>query len=140
MHFPSAGRTPRRCPIGSLNWLRLDGNRDPDLGHMPGRLRLGDEVDVITRILESGGTGYWVPQAKVEHCIGRERQTVRYLVRYFATQGETMEFLSELKKPSVSDRPKSPRLLFGVPRWRWRAFLEQWLRFRLHRFFAPASI
>ena len=44
---------------------------DANLGMAPGRGRLGEETSVIRRILATGAIGYWVPDARLEHCIGR---------------------------------------------------------------------
>ena len=59
-----------------------------------------------------GATGYWIPQAKVEHCIGRDRQTPRYIAAYYAGLGETNGF------GSVPDAAALP-FWFGVPRRLW---------------------
>jgi hypothetical protein len=37
----------------------------------------------MIRLLRSGATGYWIPEAIVEHRIGRDRQTVRYIADYY---------------------------------------------------------
>jgi glycosyltransferase involved in cell wall biosynthesis len=39
----------------------------------------GEETEVIERLLSSGAKGRWVPEAKVNHYIPGERQTVEYL-------------------------------------------------------------
>lgn len=104
---------------------------DPELGVGPVRRRLGEELDVIRRILRSGGTGYWVPPARVEHCIGHDRQTTKYIARYFAGLGETRAML---------EGHREAPLLFGAPRWLWRQCAEQWLSYRIHRLISPAPV
>jgi glucosyl-dolichyl phosphate glucuronosyltransferase len=125
-----------RIPYGANFAVRAIQQRNfrynPELGLGAGRGRLGDEVDVITRILQSGGVGYWIPEAKVEHCIGRERQTVEYLFRHFTAWGETRAFLVPPETAA--------RLWLGVPRWRWRQLFEQWMRYRFHRLASPARV
>jgi glycosyltransferase involved in cell wall biosynthesis len=125
-----------RIPYGANFAVRTSEQRlfryNPDLGHGSPYGRMGEEHDVIVRILRSGGSGYWIPQAKVEHCIGRNRQTVRYIEGYYRQQGATWAYLREPQEPST--------MLFGVPRWRWRLLLEQWLRYRLHRVVSPAEV
>jgi glycosyltransferase involved in cell wall biosynthesis len=125
-----------RIPYGPNFALRAREQRsfryDPELGHATGRKRYGEEFDVVVRILRSGASGYWVPTAKVEHCIARQRQTVRYIRDYFAGQGETSTFLRAPEPPA--------QMLFGVPRWKWRLLAERWLRFRLHRVVSPPAI
>jgi glycosyltransferase involved in cell wall biosynthesis len=139
----SLGVLGDRVPYGANFALRSIEQRnfryDPDLGHGSSRRRLGEEADVIARILQSGGSGYWIPQAKVEHCIGQDRQTVPYLFRFFVAVGETRAYLSEAETPPVGDAATAPSL-FGVARWRWRNLLEHWLRYRLHRLASPAPV
>ena len=65
---------------------------DPKLGPVPNRVRNHEETDLIHRLLASGATGYWIPEAMVEHCIGRDRQTVRYIAAYYESWGETLAF------------------------------------------------
>ncbi|HEX8150761.1 MAG TPA: glycosyltransferase [Pyrinomonadaceae bacterium] len=62
---------------------------DPALGRRLAGGAVGEETAVIRAILAAGGTGWWVPDASVEHWISRERQTVGYLRRYYALQGRT---------------------------------------------------
>ena len=125
-----------RIPYGANFALRSREQRNfrynPNLGHGAGRRRLSEEVEVIERILAAGGTGYWIPQAKVEHCIGQDRQTEPYLVGFFVAAGETRGYLS--------DGRTAPRMLLGVPRWLWRVLFEQWVRYRLHRLASPAPV
>jgi glycosyltransferase involved in cell wall biosynthesis len=125
-----------RLPYGANFALRSGEQRifryNPDLGIGPGTRRVGEEFDVVARVLESGAIGYWVPAARVEHCIGRERQTVQYVARCASAWGETVAFKSG-KQPGP--------LLFGAPRWQWRRCAEEWLRYRLHRLiFSPAPV
>jgi glycosyltransferase involved in cell wall biosynthesis len=124
-----------RDPYGANFALRAVEQRafryNPELGLGPVRRRLGDETDVIKRILQTGAVGYWVPDARVEHCISHDRQTVSYIARYFAGLGETGAFLE--------GKPAAP-LWFGVPRWVWRRVVEGWLRYRFHRLVSPAPV
>ena len=105
---------------------------NPDLGLMPGSERRGEEVDVIARVLQSGGIGYWIPDVRVEHCIGQDRQTLRYVLNYFVAHGETAAFVREANAaPGGALEP--PHLLFGVPRWQLRRLVQQWFRYRVKR-------
>lgn len=133
------GRVPvrlsrKRIPFGANFVVRAAEQRrfryDADLGLGPGQQRLGEETAVIGGILASGGIGYWVPEARVDHCIGHERQTTAYIARYFAAYGETME----LHRKSGHAGP----FLLGVPRWLWRQVVSDWVRYRFHRLFWPA--
>jgi len=128
--------TGGRVPFGSSYALRTREQRafryDPAFGPHPGRPRLHDETDVIEKILRSGATGYTVPTARVEHCIGRDRQTVRYMIRWFAALGES----DALRYP---ERVGVTRW-FGVPRWLWRRLIAEWARYRIHGLISPAPV
>jgi hypothetical protein len=62
---------------------------DPNLGRRQAAGALGEEVAVIEAILASGGKGWWVPDASVEHWIPKQRQTVQYLRGYYGLLGRT---------------------------------------------------
>lgn len=90
---PAPLATGTGLPYGANFGIRADEQRryryDPSLGRRPGgRIVSGEETDVISRVLEAGGKGWWVPDARVVHHISRERQTVRYLRRFYEGCGE----------------------------------------------------
>jgi glycosyltransferase involved in cell wall biosynthesis len=101
------------------------------LGMAPGQKRRGEELDVLERVRLSGASGYWVPDARVEHCARHEMQTIRYVSNYFMSSGETDAFL-------WGDSTRS--VWFGVPRWLWRQLIEGWLLFHLLRRISPAKV
>jgi glycosyltransferase involved in cell wall biosynthesis len=87
---------------------------DPNLGRRRGGGALGEETAVIRAILETGGTGWWVPDAAVEHWIPKGRQSVRYLRSYYKLQGRTFH------KWDGGGRPT----FFGRPLWLWRSIIQ----------------
>jgi hypothetical protein len=76
---------------------------DPALGRRLEGGALGEETAVIRALLAAGGTGWWVPDAWVEHWIPKERQTTGYLRSYYALQGKT--FLKWDGGPTFRGRP-----------------------------------
>lgn len=80
-------------PYGANYVIRAREQRrfpyDPALGRRLEGGALGEETAVIRAILAEGGTGWWVPDASVEHWIPKERQTIRYVRNYYALQGKT---------------------------------------------------
>ena len=128
-----------RLPLGANFAIRTVEQRafryDPELGLTPLRQRRGDEHDVIERILQAGAIGYPVPGAIVEHCIGRERQTIDYLRRYYAGAGEQDAFVERYK----GHGQRGP-FWFGVPRWLWFGLVEGWLLYHLHRPLSPGPV
>ena len=98
------GPLPRRLsweegvsPWGANYAIRSDEQRkyryDPQLGVSPRQRRLGEEADVIARVLSAGGEGWWVPAAVVHHKIPIRRQSRDYLYEYYVANGETLAYL-----------------------------------------------
>jgi glycosyltransferase involved in cell wall biosynthesis len=124
-------------PFGA-NWaVRATEQRafryNPELGPMPNRVRIHDETEVIGRVLGSGATGYWIPQAMVEHCIGRDRQTLRYIAKYYEGWGEGMAFRTAAATAATP-------FWFGIPRRIWPRLLVWGALYRLCRFVSPAPV
>lgn len=124
-------------PFGA-NWaIRAIEQRafhyDPELGPVANRYRTHEEHDVIHRVLASGATGYWIPEAMVEHCIGRNRQTLRYIATYYEAWGETLAF----RNAAVTARAP---FWFGIPRRIWPRLIVWGLLYRLCRFVSPAPV
>lgn len=88
-------------PFGANYALRTAEQRaalyDPELGVSPLHKRLGEETDVIHRIAEAGGTGWWVPGSSVEHLIPPARQTSSYLFEYYFLAGATYAHLRQAR-------------------------------------------
>jgi glycosyltransferase involved in cell wall biosynthesis len=82
-----------KLPYGANYVVRAREQRlfpyDPALGRVMSGGAVGEETAVIRAIIAAGGTGWWVPDASVEHWIPKERQTVSYLRDYYALQGRT---------------------------------------------------
>jgi len=126
-----------RMPFGANFAIRAAEQRvflyDTNLGLAPNRRWLHDETDVVTRILESGATGYWIPDAVVEHCIGRERQTIRYIADFFVGDGETYAFRNAATTAATP-------FWFGIPRRVWPRLIVWGSLYHLHRLVSPAPI
>jgi glycosyltransferase involved in cell wall biosynthesis len=106
---------------------------DPELGPVPNRIRNQEETELIRRLLGSGVTGYWIPEAMVEHCIGRDRQTVHYIAAYYESWGETLAFRNAATTAAVP-------FWFGIPRRILPRLLVWWVLYRLCRFASPAPV
>lgn len=65
---------------------------DPLLGRSPHHARVGEECDLIVRLFDRGASGFWVPDAIVQHRIPLDRQTRRRAWAYFNSVGQTAEF------------------------------------------------
>lgn len=124
-------------PYGANFAIRRDIQRqfpyDPATGLRPGSAMRGDEVAVLRAVLASGGTGVWIPNAKVRHYIPKTRQTERYLREYFYGQGEA----EAMQSPELYT---SGQTLFGRPRWLLRMAIEAECRYRVFRHIAVPEV
>jgi glucosyl-dolichyl phosphate glucuronosyltransferase len=124
---------PGALPYGANYAVRIQEQRahpyDPQLGRQPGALGLGnEETEVLAAILAGGGGGWWVPDARVYHHIARERQTLAYLRRSFAAEGEFLEVSG--RAPDASDVDLWRVAIQAELRYRVRALLrrpEHWI-------------
>lgn len=86
-------------PYGANFAVRADAQRrwlyNTELGVGPGRMRSGEESDLIYRLLKEGGAGWWTPGAKVRHVIPLERQTWPSFLSYYRQIGETAAYLRD---------------------------------------------
>ena len=119
-------------PFGANLAIRAAEQRqflyDESFGAGPKKRPLGEEIDVVERILRAGHAGIWVPGASVDHCIPEHRMTIAYMLHYFGAKGELLEYEA---KDELGPR------WFGVPRWRLRRLVALWLSYRLHRLTSP---
>lgn len=106
---------------------------DPELGPVPNRIRNQEDTELVHRLLRSGATGYWIPEAIVEHCIGRDRQTVRYVADYYESWGETLAFRNAA---ATALEP----FWFGIPRRIWPRLVVWWVLYRLCRLVSSAPV
>lgn len=113
-----------RLPFGANFAVRAAEQRrhpfDRALGVAPGRARAGEETAVLEALLREGASGWYVPGAGVQHVIARERQTVAYVIRYFAAIGATA---------AAREALPTGRHAFGVPPWLWRRVATKLLRY-----------
>ncbi len=88
-----------RIPWGANFAVRADAQREhlynPELGSSPSHRRLGEETDLIYRIIKAGEGGWWVPGAGVRHVIAGERQTRAHILEYYDQAGRTAAFLHD---------------------------------------------
>lgn len=126
-----------RIPFGANFAVRAAEQRrfpyNPDLGPGSARGFVGDERDVIEKILGAWAIGYWIPQSRVTHYISRERMTLPYMSHFYYNIGRSEAF----RFPHTAD---NSHLWFGAPRWLWRRLAEEWVLYSIHRLVSPASV
>lgn len=126
---------PDRLPYGANFAIRADFQRrhayNPLLGRRGTRLRSGEETEVLLGVLEEGGRGLWVPRAALRHFVSEERQTRRYLRRYYFHNGAG---------DSLHGYRGAKRQFLGRPLWLWREAIVNELVYQLRFPFASPAV
>ncbi|MCI0689431.1 MAG: hypothetical protein L0Y54_19670, partial [Sporichthyaceae bacterium] len=124
-----------RLPFGANMAIRTKEQRehsyDPGLGPRPNSGLRGEEITLVRGMLAAGATGWWVPDAEVQHYVPEHRQTVRFLKAYYEGWGEWLSHRAD---------PPARRGLLGRPLWLWREVVETRLRYLIRRRLAPPEV
>lgn len=122
-------------PFGANFAVRSDLQRrfpyDTDLGASPQFNRLGEEEQVMKRMLQSGEFGRWTPSAIVNHHIPAARQTLTYIAKYNRAVGETWAHMASEGRDGASFR--SRMRVAGMPTWVLRMLIVDYLLYQFYR-------
>jgi glycosyltransferase involved in cell wall biosynthesis len=90
---------------------------DAGLGVSPNQRRIGEEAEVVYRILKAGACGWWVPEAIVQHFIPAQRQTLSYVFEFYTAHGETVSYMEDVwpGQHHMSTNQRELRRLRGGP-------------------------
>lgn len=114
---------PSESPAGANMAFRTSVLRkypfNERLGRFADELSGADDDDVIQRLRDAGELGIWVGSARVRHFLPRNRLTRDYLSRWFYGAG-----ITQVRKNGLKVTP----LLFGMPRWALRQYLQAKLK------------
>ncbi|HSK21316.1 MAG TPA: glycosyltransferase [Longimicrobiales bacterium] len=103
---------------------------DPALGVRHGEYSVGEETEVIRRMLAAGHTGWWTPEPRVRHWVPSSSQSVGFVRRWMIGSGHYIAQSPEKGGNLPRNRPY--RLLARIVRHE--------LGFRLRRPFAPPEV
>lgn len=127
--------TLETLPFGANFAVRAEEQRrhlfDPELGRRDSALFAGEEWAVLEALIADGASGRWVPGARLRHVISPERQSVRYLRKYYVGNGMSLARTRDAT---------GERMWLGRPRWVWREALSQELAYRARRLYASADV
>jgi glycosyltransferase involved in cell wall biosynthesis len=103
------------------------------IGVSPAHRRIGEETDLIYRVMKAGGTGWWVPDSRIRHILPAARQTRRSILRYFEQAGQTAAYLHDMfPGDNANERD-------GAPAMAALATPALWWRLIAHRLVASAA-
>lgn len=92
--------------------LESVGGFDPALGPVGARHSMGEDTDIVRRVMAAGWMVVYDPSLLVWHRIAAERMRKGYFWKWAFRYG--------VVEASILEMPPAPRI-FGVPRWRYRA-------------------
>ncbi len=92
--------TGNRVPFGANYAIRTREQRERLYDERIGRgaalpVTVGEESEVLEGLLREGALGWWLPEAKVVHCIPPERQRIGYLRDYYVAYGAYEEWRNQ---------------------------------------------
>jgi glucosyl-dolichyl phosphate glucuronosyltransferase len=117
-----------RLPTGAnfaINSSLLNGMLfDPSLGRIGSGMLAGEETCFLKEAKLIHGGGMYIGTARVNHFVPPERANEAHIWRYYVGQGMTHVFAY-----GVPDG----RLLFSIPRWILRKFIESVMKYQFYR-------
>ena len=78
------------------------------------------DIEIIRRILEGGGTGLYAPAVRVRHKVTPKRVTKSYFYHWHFKKGRMRAYDGDITVKAIYP--------LGVPFWLWRASLKQLVR------------
>lgn len=128
-----AEHLPYGANFGVRRELCLQYPFDTQLGRKGNAVVGEDERDFLLRLIQNGHSGRWVPTAKLEHLIPRDRATLAYIARYFAGQARVQMYRGT--HPKFTRRQLSEAVRHHWLRWQWTRWcckssiwLEHWVK------------
>jgi glycosyltransferase involved in cell wall biosynthesis len=103
-----AGNLPYGANFATRRSLQQRYPFRAEFGRVGQGLRGYDEIDVLSRMVEDGNYGRWVPAAGIRHLIPASRMTLRYVHDYFRGQGQTW-VQRGMVKPAVTNLARQIR-------------------------------
>lgn len=105
-------------PFGANMAVKIESLRatpfDCTLGPKGERILKGEDTKLIEELKGRGEPGIWVGKAKVRHWVPKERMTYKYIWDWYLETGVR----------NARRRETPGRLIFGMPRWVIRRYLE----------------
>lgn len=105
-----------------------DSSRGPRGSHYA----VGEETDMARAMLRAGHTGWYVPDARVQHVVPPSHQTIAHLRRYAHGFGVWLG--------RQGDRYRDAPTWFGRPRFMFREALAAEASYRWHRWTRPPEV
>lgn len=132
LNIPAGPAPENFFPFGANMAIRRSAHLrhafNPRIGPQPGSSIRGEEWMLVRELRRHGSKVVWLPNARVQHFIPSQRQTMAYVRDWFYGNGELLARL---------DPDPGLGLWFGRPLWLWREWMEYSLRAEVGRFTSP---
>ena len=111
---------------GPLNAIKKIGAFNPEMGLNPstGKVLVGEETDLMTRLRDGGAKAIYLPEASIEHFVPKSKITMRHI----AARAEAYGRLSE-----GTGIDSTAVFLFGAPRWMYRQLFVLWIKSKIKK-------
>jgi hypothetical protein len=101
------------CPRALIDKI---GGFDESKGlNAAGPVRVGEETDVMRRLLTAGASAFYLPDAVLDHHVRTEKSTLTHI----AARAEAAAYDGQIDPLS-----ETPAMVLGYPRWRLRSLVE----------------
>lgn len=112
------------CP---LRLIKEEGGFNSSLGlnAVAGQLTLGEEADLMQRLMDRGVKRWYLPGARIRHFVPREKTSMSYIARRSQTQGRESFYRLVWNK----NRPK----ILGVPLLVYKTIVLSWVKWHWSR-------
>ena len=107
---------------------------DVNLGVSPLIKRLGEESDVIIRLMKKYKNGIWNPHSKVLHFIPQKRLTFEYIATYYQSVGQTAAYLSINSKYNFIRDISGKYKIAGKPIWIYKNYIVTLIKYKSYNF------
>jgi glycosyltransferase involved in cell wall biosynthesis len=100
---------------------------DPSFGPRGNRRVAGGETEMLQKMVESGLSGRWVPDARVRHYIPKALQTTHFIRKYYYADAER-------------DGRRLHDAGMPMPRYLWRQAVRSEIKYRLRRYLSDPNV
>ena len=109
------------CP---LEYLRVVGGFDVSKNYIGGeeRIKLGEDTNIMKRLIESGFSPWYLPKAKVSHYVPSHKISLRHIAERRRAYGY---YVGE------HDTFKQCPCITGIPRWMYKKLFILWTKWIL---------
>ncbi|MDY0222954.1 MAG: glycosyltransferase [Desulfobacterium sp.] len=101
-------------------------NTEMGLNASTDKVSVGEETDLMERLISKGLTPFYLPEASIKHFVPKSKMTLEHIASRTEASGR---YLVDKELEITSG------YFFGVPRWIYRQLFEYWLKIQIKKLF-----